>query len=552
MEHSTQWTQVPLPRGVTPSERNGHTVVEYNGTFYLFGGFDGTNVFDELYAFRDGVWFLLPRTGNLPSGRSLHTAVIFEDAMYIFGGVGSRSQTTGIFGLGRAQSTQVILNSIERFDFLTQTWSSVADYAEPKPEPRDGHIAVVYRDSMYVFGGSNDVRVYNDFWQFSFRYSRWVPITNVPLDARRMHCGLFVPPYTLKTIPTEQPNENQNQNLNPTPQSKVTNPSLFILGGYDGRDNYPTYLIAYDFERGAWNPVPTTGGMPPRLGYGHSAVLHKNVIYVFGGYGSGSGYRKTLHKFYLEKSEWAQVQEEEGQAWPVARRRHAAVVSKDGKHMYIFAGGSGRYFNDIWKYDLSVEGKEEFFTKGFQLLKDDMLKLLHQSDEENKMYSDISFIVEGKALHAHKAILSARSEHFKRLFQTPMKESSGEVEVGETRYEVFRVLLEYLYTGDDKLITPETSVELLSLSEQYLLPHLKGLCEEIAIHHIDKENAAFLLRTADLYSCEKLRKVAIKFCGKNHAQILASGALKDFPQNLLLEIITAISNPSPSSSSSSS
>jgi len=229
-------------------------------------------------------------------------------------------------------------------------------------------------------------------------------------------------------------------------------------------------------------------------------------------------------------------------------------VSGDGKDIYIFSGGSGRYFNDIWKYNLfSTENKDQFLTQGFSLFRDDMLKLLHQSEEENKAYSDISFIVEGKTLYAHKAILSARSDHFKRLFQTPMKESSGQVEVGETRYDVFRVLLEYLYTGDDRLITPETSVELLCLAEQYLLPHLKEICEDIAIDHIDKENAPFLLRTADLHSCEKLRRLAVEFCGKNHAQILANGGFKDFPQNLLLDVMNAISaQPSPSSPSSSS
>jgi hypothetical protein len=42
----------------------------------------------------------------------------------------------------------------------------------------------------------------------------------------------------------------------------------------------------------------------------------------------------------------------------------------------------------------------------------------------NPTFSDVVFMVEGKAIYAHKAILSAQCEHFRAMFMNGMKESS--------------------------------------------------------------------------------------------------------------------------------
>jgi hypothetical protein len=42
----------------------------------------------------------------------------------------------------------------------------------------------------------------------------------------------------------------------------------------------------------------------------------------------------------------------------------------------------------------------------------------------NSTFSDVVFLVEGKPIYAHKAILSAQCEHFRAMFNNGMKESS--------------------------------------------------------------------------------------------------------------------------------
>ena len=41
----------------------------------------------------------------------------------------------------------------------------------------------------------------------------------------------------------------------------------------------------------------------------------------------------------------------------------------------------------------------------------------------NSMLSDVSFIVEGREIFAHKIILVSQSEHFKAMFLSGMRES---------------------------------------------------------------------------------------------------------------------------------
>lgn len=57
---------------------------------YVFGGFDGTSCFDDLYCLDlDGpTWRKIDAKGDLPSGRASHSAVTddFSGVMYIFGG----------------------------------------------------------------------------------------------------------------------------------------------------------------------------------------------------------------------------------------------------------------------------------------------------------------------------------------------------------------------------------------------------------------------------------------------------------------------------------
>jgi hypothetical protein len=65
----------------------------------------------------------------------------------------------------------------------------------------------------------------------------------------------------------------------------------------------------------------------------------------------------------------------------------------------------------------------------------------------NQELSDVTFIVEGKKLYAHRCILMARCEPLDRMLNGPMRESyEVTIPIEDTSYQCFYSLLEYLYT----------------------------------------------------------------------------------------------------------
>ena len=67
---------------------------------------------------------------------------------------------------------------------------------------------------------------------------------------------------------------------------------------------------------------------------------------------------------------------------------------------------------------------------------------------EKKKYTDVTFLVEGHRISAHRCIVASQSDYFDCLLFGSMKEAqSDEVTLEDTPVEAFRVLLSYMYSG---------------------------------------------------------------------------------------------------------
>jgi hypothetical protein len=59
------------------------------------------------------------------------------------------------------------INDFYEFNFKRKLWSVVLAIGSA-PSPRDRHVAVVYRDSFYVFAGFDGSSRVNDFIEYNF------------------------------------------------------------------------------------------------------------------------------------------------------------------------------------------------------------------------------------------------------------------------------------------------------------------------------------------------------------------------------------------------
>ncbi|XP_021955121.1 RCC1 and BTB domain-containing protein 1 isoform X1 [Folsomia candida] len=128
---------------------------------------------------------------------------------------------------------------------------------------------------------------------------------------------------------------------------------------------------------------------------------------------------------------------------------------------------------------------------------------------------DVQFSVEGKLIHAHKAILKIRSDHFRCMFNGKWKETEESPETvinvePTVRFSVFRAFLQYLYT--DKIDLPaEEAVDLLKLANYYCEVKLRNQCEVLIKQSITIDNAARLYASAILYNAKELEEFSFQY-----------------------------------------
>jgi hypothetical protein len=94
------------------------------------------------------------------------------------------------------------------------------------------------------------------------------------------------------------------------------------------------------------------------------------------------------------------------------------------------------------------------------------------------LFSDVAFEVEGKRIHAHKAILVGRCKVLAAMFSGLFVEGSLEtIPVGDASVESFLAFLEFLYTDHSPICESGDSVGILVLANRFGLPRLVTLCE---------------------------------------------------------------------------
>uniref|UniRef100_A0A8C2K131 Regulator of chromosome condensation (RCC1) and BTB (POZ) domain containing protein 2 n=1 Tax=Cyprinus carpio TaxID=7962 RepID=A0A8C2K131_CYPCA len=151
--------------------------------------------------------------------------------------------------------------------------------------------------------------------------------------------------------------------------------------------------------------------------------------------------------------------------------------------------------------------------------------------------SDLKFLVDGKCIHVHKALLKIRCEHFRALLNETDEET---IEIHQFSFLVYRAFLEYLYT-DTINLPPEDAIGLLDLSTYYRESRLKRLCQETIKRGITEENAITLLSAAVKYEAQDLEEFCFKFCVNHLTAVTQTQAFAEMDHDLLKNFISKAS-----------
>lgn len=155
-----------------------------NAELYLFGGeyFDGVenNFLDHLVKYDIGKneWKQI-RCPVTPPPRCAHSCVYYNHAFYVFGGELSRAEQFYHY------------KDLWRYDIKEQKWEEIkpSKAVGSHPTARSGHVAVVWKNFMILFGGFFEAnketpRWYNDVYVMNLQTQQWLDIPHSKLAIR--------------------------------------------------------------------------------------------------------------------------------------------------------------------------------------------------------------------------------------------------------------------------------------------------------------------------------------------------------------------------------
>ncbi|CAN6223460.1 unnamed protein product [Urochloa humidicola] len=153
---------------------------------------------------------------------------------------------------------------------------------------------------------------------------------------------------------------------------------------------------------------------------------------------------------------------------------------------------------------------------------------------QNQMGADVTFLVAGERIAAHRSMLAARSPVFMaELFGGMKEEASTCIEINDMEVEVFRTLLHFVYTdtvpelekkGEQATVMAQ---HLLEAADRYGLERLKMICVEKVTEEISIDTVATTLALAEQHGCSELKSRCMKFIldppGNLHAVAATEG-----------------------------
>ncbi|XP_073354919.1 BTB/POZ and MATH domain-containing protein 1-like [Aegilops tauschii subsp. strangulata] len=145
---------------------------------------------------------------------------------------------------------------------------------------------------------------------------------------------------------------------------------------------------------------------------------------------------------------------------------------------------------------------------------------------------DVSFIVGGETIEAHRFVLAMRSPVFKAELYGSMQEARlGEcITIKDIQPAVFKALLHFIYT--DSLPTGEDTEVirlLLVAADRYAMDRLKLVCQSILCEDLNVDTITTTLAFADRHNCHQLKDACLEFIELSNFMdaVVATQRLKD-------------------------
>lgn len=173
---------------------------------------------------------------------------------------------------------------------------------------------------------------------------------------------------------------------------------------------------------------------------------------------------------------------------------------------------------------------------------DDSEGLVGAIDElfSNRDFSDVTFLIEGERIYAHRLILAARSEYFRAMLYGGLKESvEAEHELKGTNLLAFCTVLKFIYSAkvDLRTFKVDELLEILHLAHEYRLTKLQHAVTNYLETKLNIDNVFNILETSTLLLLDDLSECCLRFADRNATKVLVSQKFLTLPQTMLVRML---------------
>lgn len=134
----------------------------------------------------------------------------------------------------------------------------------------------------------------------------------------------------------------------------------------------------------------------------------------------------------------------------------------------------------------------------------------------NGKYTDVQFCIGAQVFKAHKVIITSRCRVFGAMLDSDTDEArTGIIKIQDIEPDVFRGLLEYLYTGWCRLPDMAFATSLLIAADRYNLTELMSICKNYIFRTVDKDNVVSVLITTDLIPSNVISDKCLRIIANN-------------------------------------